>query len=324
MFSRKTVMQSRPLDLREIVANMGKMLHRVIGENITLQFQPPAELPIVSGDSGMIEQILMNLSVNARDAMPHGGTVTIGVESVLIDENYLEAHPDAHIGKFVRLRVGDTGTGMDAQTMAHIFEPFFTTKEVGKGTGLGLATVYGIVKQHNGWLEVASEPGRGTTFDLFFPAGNEMATPVKAETVATAPVGGGKETILVVEDEPFLREMTRDILQSFGYRILEAVSGKDALVVWQQHAGEIDLLLTDMVMPDGVSGSDLAEQLLSQKPGLKIIFTSGYTASEINPALLTKAGAHFLQKPYNHADLAKIVRDCLDKKAGVGAETLAG
>jgi CheY-like chemotaxis protein len=242
-----------------------------------------------------------------------------------VDETYLELHPEAHIGKFVRLRVSDTGTGMDTKTLAHIFEPFFTTKEVGKGTGLGLATVYGIVKQHDGWVEVTSEPGRGTTFDLFFPASNEMASSVKAAIAPVVlPVVGGTETILVVEDEPFLREMTQAILENFGYRILLAASGKDALAVWRQHAGNIDLVLTDMVMPEGVSGFELAEQLLVQKPGLKIILTSGYTANEVNPEMLAKVRAQFLQKPYSHSDLARIVRDCLDKKEATASETVAG
>lgn len=315
MFSRKSVMQTQPLDLRETVSQTGKLLNRLIGENITLRFDAPTEMPLVLGDNGMIEQILMNLSVNARDAMPAGGTLSITVEPWLVDEAYLELHPDAHIGRFVRLRVSDTGIGMDEKTLAHIFEPFFTTKEVGKGTGLGLATVYGIVKQHGGWVEVDSAPGRGTSFDLFFPASNIMAAEVqKVIAPAAAPVAGGKETILVVEDEPFLREMTRAILETFGYRILEATSGKDALAVWQQQAGAIDLVLTDMVMPEGVSGAELAEQLLSQKPDLKIIFTSGYTSNEINPEMLAKVHAQFLQKPYSHSDLARIVRDCLDKK----------
>ena len=316
MFSRKNVMQSQLLDLRETVGDMSKMLHRLIGENITLEFHPPAELPLVPGDSGMIEQVVMNLAVNARDAMPRGGTLTIAVQAWCIEDAYLETHPDAHLGKFVRLRVSDTGAGMESATLTHIFEPFFTTKEVGKGTGLGLATVYGIVKQHGGWLEVASQPGHGTIFDLFFPASSEMATLVKAETAAATPVAGGQETILVVEDEPFLREMARDILQKYGYRILEAVSGKEALAVWHQHSGAVDLLLTDMVMPEGVSGAELAEKLLAQKPGLKIIFTSGYTANEVSPEVLAKTRAQFLQKPYSHAELAKAVRDCLDNQPG--------
>ena len=320
MFSRKNVMQPRPLDLREIVGNMGKMLQRLIGENITLEFHPPAELPLVLGDSGMMEQIVMNLSVNARDAMPRGGALTIGIETARIDENYIETHPEAHVGNFVRLRVTDTGIGMNATTLAHIFEPFFTTKEIGKGTGLGLATVYGIVKQHDGWLEVASEPGHGTTFDLFFPTGNEMAVAAKEKITPAMPVvAGGTETILIVEDEPVLREMARDILKNCGYTILEASSGKNALAVWERRTRQVDLLLTDMMMPEGLSGVDLAERLLLHQPGLKIIFTSGYAANEISPEAIAKTRAQFLQKPYSHANLAKAVRDCLDKNAVASA-----
>ena len=314
MFSRKNIMQPRPLVLRETVGNMTKMLQRLIGENIRLEFHPPAKLPVVLGDSGMMEQVVMNLSVNARDAMPRGGALTIGIQTVRIDENYLGMHPQAHVGDFVRLRVTDTGCGMDAATLAHIFEPFFTTKEVGKGTGLGLATVYGIVKQHDGWLEVASEPGRGTTFDIFFPAGGEMAVTAKTEIAPATPVTGGTESILIVEDEPVLRALARDILESYGYKILEASSGRDALEVWNQHTAQIDLLLTDMVMPEGVSGVDLAEKLLAVQPGLKIIFTSGYAADEIRPDVLARIRAPFLQKPYSHINLAKAVRDCLDQK----------
>jgi signal transduction histidine kinase/ActR/RegA family two-component response regulator len=313
MFSRKNVMQPRPLDLRETIGNMTKMLEPIIGEHIALEFHPPAELPVVIGDSGMVEQVVMNLSVNARDAMPHGGVLTICVETAGIDEDYIETHPEAHVGNFVRLRVTDTGCGMDATTLVHIFEPFFTTKEVGKGTGLGLATVYGIVKQHDGWLEVNSEPGKGTTFDVFFPAGDKMAVSDKKQIASAAPVTGGTETILIVEDEPVLREMAREILEDCGYKILEASSGKEALEVWNRRTGQIDLLLTDMVMPEGVSGVNLAEKLLAGQPGLKIIFTSGYTANEVSPELLAKTRASFLQKPYAHRDLAKIVRDCLDR-----------
>jgi signal transduction histidine kinase/CheY-like chemotaxis protein len=324
MFSRKNIMQPRAIDLRETVGNMTKMLQRLIGENITLEFHPPAELPVVLGDNGMMEQVVMNLSVNSRDAMPRGGALTIGIETVRIDENYLGTHPQAHVGNFVRLCVTDTGCGMDSTTLAHIFEPFFTTKEVGKGTGLGLATVYGIVKQHDGWLEVNSEPGSGTTFNIFFPAGDEMAVAVKKEIVPSmpAPVAGGTESILVVEDEPVLREMARAILESCGYQILEASSGKDALDVWNRNTAQIDLLLTDMVMPEGVSGVELAEKLLAAQPNLKIIFTSGYTADEVSPEVLARTRAQFLQKPYSHASLAKIVRECLDKNAAASATTV--
>jgi len=319
MFSRKNVMKIEPLDLREIVGNMSKMTERLIGENITLQFQPPEELPPVQGDSGMIEQVLLNLSVNARDAMPQGGTLTISLEAMSVDAVFTERHPQARVGCFVRLRVTDTGTGMDTATLGHIFEPFFTTKEVGKGTGLGLATVYGIVKQHDGWVEVNSESGKGATFDIMFPVINEVSTASKKEASPDdAPVAGGTETILIVEDEEILREMAREILQDYGYSILEASSGREAFDVWNRHTDEIHLLLTDMVMPEGISGVQLAERLLTDRPDLKIILTSGYSSNEVNAELMARVCARFLQKPYSHNDLARIVRDCLDKDAAGG------
>ena len=312
MFSRKNVMQPELLDLQKVVGNMSKMLERLLGETITLEFQPAVENSFVQGDCGMIEQVVMNLSLNARDAMPRGGRLTIGVETMIIDAAFIETHPQAHAGRFVRLRVTDTGIGMDSATLGRIFEPFFTTKDIGKGTGLGLATVYGIIKQHEGWLEVNSEPGKGSTFDVFLPASDKV--PAFAEEAApAAPVAGGSETILIVEDEPVLRSMARDILEECGYRILEASSGKEALDVWNQRANEIDLLLTDMVMPDGISGADLVERLLASQPRLKVVFTSGYTANEVNQKMLARTGASFLAKPYTHAELAKTVRDCLDQ-----------
>jgi two-component system cell cycle sensor histidine kinase/response regulator CckA len=314
MFSRKNIMQPRPLDFREVVGNMGKMLERLIGENITLNFHPPDKLPFVQGDLGMIEQVVMNLAVNARDAMPRGGTLTVTLAAMSIDAVFAETHPQARAGRFIRLRVHDTGCGMDAATLSHIFEPFFTTKEVGKGTGLGLATVYGIVKQHDGWVEVSSEPGKGSTFDVLFPTITETAA-AKRETANGGPVVGGTETILIVEDEEILREMARDILAGCGYKIIEASSGKEAFDVWNIHMDAIDLVLTDMVMPEGVSGVDLAERLLADRADLKIIFTSGYTSNEISPELLTRSHARFLQKPYSHSDLAKIIRDCLDQNS---------
>jgi signal transduction histidine kinase/CheY-like chemotaxis protein/HAMP domain-containing protein len=312
MFSRKNVMQPELLDLQKVVGNMSKMLERLLGETITLEFQPAVENPFVQGDCGMIEQVVMNLSLNARDAMPRGGRLTIGVETMIIDAAFIETHPQAHAGRFVRLRVTDTGIGMDSATLGRIFEPFFTTKDIGKGTGLGLATVYGIIKQHEGWLEVNSEPGKGSTFDVFLPASDKV--PAFAEEAApAAPVAGGSETILIVEDEPILRSMARDILEECGYRILEASSGKEALDVWNQRANEIDLLLTDMVMPDGISGADLVEKLQTSQPRLKVVFTSGYTANEVNQKMLARTRASFLAKPYTHAELAKTVRDCLDQ-----------
>ncbi len=196
--------------------------------------------------------------------------------------------PDARPGRFLRLRVADTGIGMDTATLGRIFEPFFTTKEVGKGTGLGLATVYGIVKQHEGWIEVNSEPDKGSMFDVFFPISEQPLPPEKIEAAAPAPVTGGHETILLVEDEEILREMARDILKNCGYRLFEAATGKEALKLWSECGDKIDLLLTDMVMPEGISGVELAERLLADRPDLKIIFTSGYTSSEINAGLMAR------------------------------------
>jgi CheY-like chemotaxis protein len=227
----------------------------------------------------------------------------------------VRSHADARVGQFVRLRVTDTGIGMDSLTLHHLFEPFFTTKGVGKGTGLGLATAYGIIKQHEGWIEINSEPGKGATFDVYFPAREEISAPKKEEAIAPEPAPSGTETILVVEDEPVLREMASNILKDCGYRIFEASSGKEALNQWQQRAKEIDLLLTDVVMPEGISGVNLAEQLLVNHPHLKIILTSGYAANEVSQKLLAKTNARYLQKPYTHAELAKTVRDCLDKTA---------
>ena len=312
MFSRKNVMQPSALDLREVVTNMSKMLKRLLGDNVALQFTPPAEIPLVKADNGMIEQVLMNLAVNGRDAMPKGGTLIIETVPIEIDTAYVQMHPQAREGTFVCLRVIDTGCGMDEATMARIFEPFFTTKEVGKGTGLGLATVYGIVKQHEGWIEVASQIAQGSMFSVFFPA---LSAPVKTKKT-DAPVLGevprGKETILVVEDEPVLRNLANVILEGCGYQVLEAGTGRQALEVWNRNPNAIDLVLTDMVMPEGVSGVDLAHKLLEKRPDVKIIFASGYSVDELDTDFMRKGQTAFLQKPYTHVTLTNAVRDCLD------------
>jgi len=315
MFSRKNIMQPRPLNLRETVANLNKMLGRLLGETIELRFECPKEPPPVYGDAGMIDQVLMNLAVNAHDAMPNGGTLTVSVDECWIGPDYLEFHPEARIGHFVRLQMTDTGCGMSAKVRARIFEPFFTTKGVGKGTGLGLATVFGIVKQHAGWIEVASEIGRGTTFTVFFPASDKMPDAGASQPDTAVPAAsGGSETVLVVEDEMVLREMAREFLASCGYKILEAGSGREALQVWWQHRSEIDLLLTDMKMPEGVSGMELAEKMLAEQPGLRVIFTSGYSDDIFSPEILERNNAKFLPKPYSYADLTRLVRESLDKK----------
>jgi CheY-like chemotaxis protein len=308
-------MQPRPLNLHEVVANLSKMLGRLLGETIALRLDCVQEPPAVYGDAGMIDQVLMNLAVNAHDAMAGGGTLTISVDECWVGLEYLEHHPDARIGHFVRVQVADTGCGMPSKVRARIFEPFFTTKEPGKGTGLGLATVFGIVKQHAGWIEVASEVGQGTTFTIFFPASDETLVPDGEEPVAAAPqTAGGSETILVVEDELVLREMARDFLKDSGYRILEAGSGREALRVWGEHHSEIDLLLTDMKMPEGVSGMELAEKMIVKHPDLRVIFTSGYSDDMVSPEILARNNARFLPKPYAYTDLTRMVRECLNDR----------
>jgi signal transduction histidine kinase/HAMP domain-containing protein len=311
MFSRKQVAKPRPTDLKEVVANMSKMLQRLIGENLKLECQSPEQLPLIRGDTGMIEQVLMNLAVNARDAMPKGGQLLITTQTARIDEKYTRRHPDARPGEFVCLQVKDTGMGMDPATMKHIFEPFFTTKEAGKGTGLGLATVYGIVKQHSGWIEVASQPGEGTAFRIFFPVDTKPDEGVEENVVPAAQLRGNGETILVVEDEPVLRDLAQLILQDCGYRVLQAASGVEALNIWQKSRGAIDLLLTDVVMPDGLSGRDLAESLMGYKPALKVVFTSGYNVDDLVSEIAPSNKSHFLQKPYSRFTVAKAVKDCL-------------
>jgi signal transduction histidine kinase/ActR/RegA family two-component response regulator/HAMP domain-containing protein len=314
MFSRKNVMQPTLLDLREVVANMSNMLRRLLGETIQLDFQPPQEIPLIQADTGMMEQVVMNLAVNARDAMPKGGVLTITTRSATIEEVYQQTHPEARTGSFVCLRVSDTGFGMDDATMARVFEPFFTTKEVGKGTGLGLATVYGIVKQHEGWIEVNSEPGNGARFDIFFPASTVPLEARERSPEAAVEVRGGQETVLVVEDEPVLRSMAHMILEACGYNILEAGSGVEALRVWEDRHDSINLVLTDMIMPEGISGMELALKLRAAKPDLRIIFASGYSMDDLDPSIFRNGCALFLQKPYTHITLAKAVRDCLDQK----------
>ena len=312
LFGRKNVMQIRPLDLRTVVTNLTKLLKRSLGEVITLEFTPPDDLPRVNADNGMVEQVIMNLCVNARDAMPKGGTLTISLDDVQISEDYVQSHPLARAGQFVRLCVSDTGTGMDAATINRIFEPFFTTKEIGKGTGLGLATVYGIVKQHQGWIEVASEPGHGSTFAVFLQVSEAAAQAPTGDTSVAVAVRGGDETILIVEDEVVLRDMAHSILEECGYKILHAGNGREAVDVATKHPENIDLLLTDVVMPEGLSGVELATKLLVLRPQMRVVFTSGYTVEDLSTEFLQKHGARFLQKPYNRISLAHTVRQTLD------------
>ncbi len=310
MFSRKQVMQPRHLDMAEIITGVTRMLQRVMGEDVAVEVLSAAALPRVYGDAGMIEQVLMNFAVNSRDAMPRGGKFILVTTAQSLDSASSLLNPEARAGDFLCLSVSDTGCGMDGGTLNRIFEPFFTTKEVGKGTGLGLATVYGIVKQHHGWIEVESEVGVGTTFRVFLPVVVKPAA--VAHPFEMAPVQGGCETILVVEDEHALRELVTEILMMFGYKVVSAETGVQALKVWEKHKADIDLLLTDMVMPEGVSGRELAERLLDEDPALKVIYTSGYSPGMAGKDLALLEGFNFLPKPYPPVRLAEMVRECLD------------
>jgi PAS domain S-box-containing protein len=314
MFSRQSVMEVKVLDLSELVANLLKMLGRLIGEHILVQFNRREGWTSVEADAGMIEQVLMNLAVNARDAMPKGGTLTIGLEPIQVAVEHVKGNPEARFGTFVCLSVADTGCGMDDATVKRIFEPFFTTKEPGKGTGLGLATVNGIVAQHKGWVEVKSEPGKGTTFKIYLPAAAKKAA--EANRPAKIPLRRGHETILLVEDEASVRRPVVRNLQQLGYRVLEASNGQVALEVWQAHAGQIDLLFSDMVMPEGLTGLDLAEKLRAEKPSLKVILSSGYNQEMAGHAIPAGGGFVFLQKPYQLLELSKTIRACLDRDEG--------
>jgi nitrogen-specific signal transduction histidine kinase/ActR/RegA family two-component response regulator len=312
MFSRKQVMQFRHLDLNETVNNSLDMVRRLVGEHIQLKFSAADFVPSIHGDPTMIEQVVMNLAVNARDAMPNGGQVEIATDVITFDREAIPMDPEARHGQFVRLIFRDTGCGMDTSIRNRIFEPFFTTKGVGKGTGLGLATVFGIVRQHRGWLEVNSKPGQGAVFSLHFPA-CETAAEKSPASPDTAIVFRGRETILVAEDEDTLREMVSLVLTAQGYKVLLAASGVEALKVYEQTSRPIDLLLTDMVMPGGVMGGDLAQRLRAISPQLKVIFTSGYSPGMAGTDLSVLEGRHFLPKPYSLGRLTQFVREVLDQ-----------
>jgi CheY-like chemotaxis protein len=310
-FSRKQVAQPKSVDLNKVVSTVTGMLRPLLGENVRLNLRPAPRLPAIMADASMLEQVLVNLAVNARDAMSRSGDLIISTFACDIDASYAQCRPQARAGRFVCLQVSDSGCGMDTVTMERIFEPFFTTKGVGKGTGLGLATVYGIVKQHNGWVEVASQVGVGTTFKVFLPA-------VQAEITHTEfitrqdPVRGGQETIFVVEDEPSLRELVIKVLRSYGYEVIEASHGKEALRIWQNTPRKPELLLTDMLMPEGMTGWELAERIRADKPDLKVVFTSGYSPELFGGEVQLDSRANFLPKPFHPRVLAKTVRTCLD------------
>jgi signal transduction histidine kinase/ActR/RegA family two-component response regulator len=322
-FSRRQALDPRPLDMSQLVANMAKMLRRLLGEDVHLRMECAGGDAWIEGDAGMIEQVIMNLAINARDAMAQGGDLVVSLRcreiSVAEAGNRFEAAP----GKFICLSVSDSGCGMDDKTLKRIFEPFFTTKEPGKGTGLGLATVHGIVKQHRGWIEVNSSVDKGTTFHIYLPA--TATPPAMAEgNLIPLPVAGGTETILVVEDDPALRKLARGVLEEYGYAVVDAGTAEEALGAWKQHRERIQLLFTDVVLPNGMSGWKLAEELREDSPDLKVIFATGFDLQCVNRRAADDVETILLRKPYPVQSLVLAVRECLDSAPVPRALNTAG
>jgi two-component system, cell cycle sensor histidine kinase and response regulator CckA len=313
MFSRRSILSMKSINLNEVVEGLLKLLRRVIGEHIGIEFRPQTALPYVKADSGLLQQVLMNLCVNARDAMPSGGRLTITTRLVRIDPGQTGSRPEARPGLFVCLCVADTGTGMEEGALNHIFEPFYTTRDVGKGRGLGLASVDGIVAQHKGWVEVESRVGEGSTFRVFLPT----SSPAHSDqpVASRSEVSGGHEIILLVEDDAMVRRMVSLSLRSVGYRVLEAGSGREALELWGKNGADVDLLFTDMVMPEGTTGLELADTLKAKKPGLKVIVSSGYSSEMVSQSLPPDSGIVFLAKPYLMSTLCAAVRQCIEGRA---------
>jgi two-component system cell cycle sensor histidine kinase/response regulator CckA len=309
-FSRMQVLQPRPMNLNSVADEMGKLLPRLIGEDIELIVRASSDLGTIRADASQMEQIIMNLAVNARDAMPNGGKLIIETQNIELDHYYREAHPIVQPGRYVLLSVSDNGTGMDAETQAHIFEPFFTTKEQGKGTGLGLATVYGVVKQSGGFVWVYSEPGKGTTFKIYLPRVDEAAAAIVGALMPSQ-VLRGTETVLLTEDEQDVREVAREFLESAGYQVLQAPSGEAALKVAAAHDGAIDLLVTDMVMP-GMSGQELARRMRIARRDLRVLYMSGYSEHAAEEATRTE-GSAVLAKPFSRSALLRTAREVLQK-----------
>jgi PAS domain S-box-containing protein len=310
-FSRKQAMQARPIDLNETLQAMHQLLVRLLGERITIRLEGAPGLPAIDADPGMIEQVVLNLAVNARDAMPRGGMLTLATRDEEVTPASLSLRPvSARPGRFVVLTVTDNGVGIPSTLLPHLFEPFFTTKEVGKGTGLGLATVYGIVQQHQGWIEVDSAPARGTTMRVYLPA--SAARPAQVPAAAPGWSRAGSETILLVEDEAPVRELIRRCLERAGYSVLEAGHSEEALVVWASHRDRVQLLFTDLVMPGSMDGRELSLRLLREKPSLRVVYATGYGRNILSDM---PEGAACLTKPFDTAQLLALVRQSLDRPA---------
>ncbi|MFZ0826339.1 MAG: response regulator [Verrucomicrobiia bacterium] len=315
-FSRKQPLNFKWVNLSETIRDMQKMLEMSLGERYQLKLEFAENLPCSRFSDGCVEQILINLALNARDSMPEGGVITVSTHFEVVSATDVSRRPNAIAGQFVCLTVTDSGCGIPREMISRIFDPFFTTKEVGKGTGLGLSTVQSIVQQHSGWIEVGSEIGRGSTFKVFFPVGDGTVVPDQessslVEPNDPAPVRGDGEVVLLVEDEPIVREMARCTLEDGGYRVIEAGDGREALTIWDRSSAEIDLVVTDMVMPNGVSGGALARTLHAHTPDLQVICTSGYTPEYIERDLPVDGNITFLAKPYLPNRLLETVRRCL-------------
>jgi len=314
-FSRRQLMQPQAIDLNEVVAAVVKMLRRLIGEHIILETRYVQEAVPVYADASMLEQVLVNLAVNSRDAMREGGRLTLETSRVRVGKSGSSHSRKIRPGQYARLSVTDTGVGIPAEHLSRIFEPFFTTKELGQGTGLGLSTVLNIVEQHRGWIEVKSQVSIGTTFNLYLPwsvKNKSTATPAAEEP----PIPRGAETILLVEDEETVRRSIAHLLTRYGYRIHAATSGATALEIWRQHHQSIQLVVADVVMPGGVSGRALFDQMRSEEPDLKVIFCSGYTDEILGDDALLRQNPNFIEKPFAPEQLVRKIRGCLDREAG--------
>jgi two-component system cell cycle sensor histidine kinase/response regulator CckA len=317
-FSRKQIFQPRILDINALVTDFNKMLGRMVGEDIELVCNLKPGLGQIKADPGQIEQVIMNLVVNSRDAMPTGGKLIIETSNADLDEAYCQVHPAVEPGRYVMVAVSDTGAGMDAKTQTHIFEPFFTTKELGKGTGLGLATVYGVVKQSGGYIWVYSEVGKGTTFKIYLPRTDEPVQTVVAMDRGKPELLRGSETILLVEDAESLRELTRMLLENNGFTVLVAENGTEAIELAEHKDQPIHLLLTDVVMP-GMSGRELANYLTAKRPDMSVIYMSGYTNDAIAHHGVLDSGIVLIEKPFSQETLIRKLREVLDRTEKVPA-----
>lgn len=313
-FSRKQLFRPAPFDLNALIEDQSSMLKRLIGEHIEVVRECQADLPHVMGDSPSLEQVITNLVLNARDAMPRGGRLRIATGLVEITPARAAQNPEARGGRFVRFSVTDNGHGMDEATRVRIFEPFFTTREVGKGNGMGLATVYGIVKQHEGWIEVYSDPGQGASFFVYLPVSGRRAD-IPPEQKSGALNGGMKLNVLLVEDEPAVRTIMRQLLKHCGCHVIEAGDAREGYARWCEHRDSIDLLITDIVMPGGATGHDLARQLLEERPDLRVIYSSGYSADLFQQGSELIPGRNFLPKPYDAESVVKLIKRVAAKES---------